>query len=68
MRLAEGARPLQGERDVEKRVELVLGEILESDHVPAAKMCLHGSSYSIAPRMSESRAIRITTPLKASTQ
>jgi hypothetical protein len=68
MGLTEGARPFQGERNVEKRVELVLGEVLERDHVATAEMCLHGSSYSIAPRTSESRAIRMTTPLKASTQ
>ena len=68
MGFAKSARPFQSEGDVEEGVELVLGEVLEGDHVPATKMCLHGSSYSIAPRMSESRAMRITTPLNASTQ
>ena len=42
MGFAEGTCPLQGEGNVEERVELVLGELLEGDHVPATKMCLHG--------------------------
>src|SRR5450755_865882 len=68
MRPAERTVALQLEGDVEERVDFVLGPLRQVDEVTAAKVGLHVPTYSMAPRTSESSAIRMTTPLNASYQ
>ena len=68
MRKPEGAVPLQGEGHVEQGVQLVLGPLLKVDDVFSPQVGLHLASYSTAPSTSDSRAMRMTTPLKASNQ